>query len=371
MRSNALSNVCFYIATALSTIWAIYSARFINGSIFVNGSANIGAIYSSVMVFLLPIIAIWGGAALVKMVLSEKNNNRYITFLLEQIRKNEEKTNALQQSLLNTEKEIKNSFMLQELNVLIADMNEVLSDIIKRSNSVSSAQIEHLWSRTAGGERWLLAKTFIEINNYQANFAENLLDKAKKNGLLKGSILEFYHRYQNLNKLLASFDKDRSFFDMIEFGALGKVFSILTPVAEGLYSDKKNSVEEIKTTKQAEMPSQYDMVFPSFLSQEVSDKADKTKDLFVNDTVSTIDSNLEAIRDELLSVKSNENKYGVTEFSKTRQALNNLKMQTNKKAKNKKIISIEELEKEINSSPENNYNEYDYPLGAINNDKNN
>ena len=38
--------------------------------------------------------------------------------------------------------------------------------------------------------------------------------------------------------------------------------------------------------------------------------------------------------------------------------------------KNKKIISLDELEKEIDASPDNNYDEYAYPFGAWLDDKN-
>lgn len=44
--------------------------------------------------------------------------------------------------------------------------------------------------------------------------------------------------------------------------------------------------------------------------------------------------------------------------------------QTIRKEKNKKIISLDELEKEIDASPDNNYDEYAYPFGAWLDDKN-
>lgn len=44
--------------------------------------------------------------------------------------------------------------------------------------------------------------------------------------------------------------------------------------------------------------------------------------------------------------------------------------QTTRREKNKKIISLDELEKEIDASPDNNYDEYAYPFGAWLDDKN-
>lgn len=143
--------------------------------------------------------------------------------------------------MIAAEKEIKNGFILHEFDTLIADANEILSDIIKRSNSISSAQMEHLWNRTAGGERWLIAKTFIETYNFQTGFAGHLLQKAQKDSLLRGSILEFEARIKSLCRLLEIHDTQRIFYNMVEYGALGKVYGIISPIASQLSPDTNSS----------------------------------------------------------------------------------------------------------------------------------
>ena len=118
--------------------------------------------------------------AVIKSFYAEKQTAVQNQTLLEQLKKNAENANALSCALIAAEKEIKNGFILHEFDTLIADANEILSDIIKRSNSISSAQMEHLWNRTAGGERWLIAKTFIETYNFQTGFAGHLLQKRRR-----------------------------------------------------------------------------------------------------------------------------------------------------------------------------------------------
>ena len=94
--------------------------------------------------------------------------------------------------------------------------------------------MEHLWNRTAGGERWLIAKTFVETYNFQPVFIEHLKEKAQKDTLLKGSILEFEARIHCLYQLLESDDTQQIFYNMIQYGAMGKSYNILAPIAAQL-----------------------------------------------------------------------------------------------------------------------------------------
>ena len=171
-------NISFFIAAFSSIFWFFYSLRFVNvSSISAAGGAE--ALFQAVIVILFPLAVIWGMFAVIKSFYAEKQTAVQNQTLLEQLKKNAENTNALSCALIAAEKEIKNGFILHEFDTLIADANEILSDIIKRSNSISSAQMEHLWNRTAGGERWLIAKTFIETYNFQTGFAGHLLQKAQ------------------------------------------------------------------------------------------------------------------------------------------------------------------------------------------------
>ena len=347
-------------------------------------------LYHGIMVMFFPVMLIWGIFALIKSQSSDKQASRYIYNLLEQVKKSSEASASIGQSLINTENELKKGFVLQEFSLLISDINEILSDIIKRSNSISSSQLEHLWTRTTGGERWILAKTFIEITNYQSEFINHLTQKAAKDHLLKGSILEFHARYKTIQTLL---NTNKTFYNMVEYGAIGKVFDILTPIVHQLSSltDEKKIETPKKTLSAApynRSSADEDFSIPSFLSQKETSApsiANDTTEPYIskNTEPNDIDAGLRAIRNEILSSSDDSPKEPqpsrISTFSQTQLALRSIKNTTTDRTpppsfSNKRktpVISLDELEKEINASPENNYDEYAYPFGAWSNGKNN
>lgn len=366
-------NISFFIATFSSIIWVIYCFKSLSFAAL-SQTAGSDVLYHNIVTLLFPVAVIWGIFALIKSYFAEKRNSYYFYHLLDQIKKNTETLSNVGQTLTSTETNIKNGFILQQFDMLLSDINEILSDIIKRSNSVSSAQIEHLCERTASGERWIMAKTLIEINNYQPYFSEHLQEKATKDSLLKGSILEFYTRYKTIYHLLNSEESQKIFLNMVEFGALGKVFEILTPIAEAL-SQNKNIKPEISVAANtaAETPSE----FPSFLSQDNTPHFEQREEPVLDKAApEEIEAGLKAIREELYaSSESKEKEPVISNFTQTQLALRSIKnTKEEKPAKNERkapIISLDELEQEINSSPDNNYDEYAYPFGAWLNDKKN
>ena len=455
-------NISFFIASFSSIFWLFYSLKFVNISRF-SATGGTEALFQTVVIVLFPIAVIWGILVAIKNYYAEKYTTIQNQILYEQLKKNAENANTLTGALIAAEKEMKSGFILQKFDTLIADANEILSDIIKRSNSISSAQMEHLWNRTSGGERWLIAKTFIETYNFQSGFTEHLLQKAQKDSLLRGSILEFETRIKSLYNLLETHDTQRIFYNMVEYGALGKVYGIIAPIAEKLalktnstqaedyfqnkYS-RQNRIEEKPSFIPEELslsPRQEDN-FPSFLSrpEETSPSFSRSEpSLKKAEETSThsepvlspaderklnIDAGLRAIRNEILSPETYASDNTLAEskektvsapviksFSLTQTALHNLKntpvfsdtsintgestslkssaesqspiipphreisirpekpavsSHTKHEQKNKKVITLDELEKEIESSPDNNYDEYAYPFGAWLDDKN-
>lgn len=385
----------FFIAAFSSILWFLFGLKSIN---LQNMANNPETFYQVIFSIAFPIGLIWGIFALIKSTEEQKDIRLQNLRITEQLNKNAETTNALNCALIALEKEFKNSFMLQEIDTLIADCNEILSDIIKRSNSISSAQMEHLWNRTAGGERWLIAKTFIETNNFQPGFTDHLINKAQKDPLLKGSILEFEARTRSLYQLLEMHDTQRIFYNMIEFGAMGKVYNIIIPIAEKLkkinettiQSEKKVPQQPLKEFNLTEEPASS---FPSFLSQP--DRLQTAQPVKQKNTIqnqpepsfdkeqtpqNNIEEGMKAIREELLSSSSTEKKPEIIKsFANTQNALRNLRAEpsfehTKSKSKAKqnkanKVISLDEIEKEIEASPDNNYDEYAYPFGAWIDDK--
>lgn len=335
---------------------------------------------------LFPVIVIWTVFAIIKSFYSQNHTLTHLSVLYETLQKNTESTASLCTTLLGAEQEIRNSALLNKFDLLISDINEILSDIIKRSNSISSTQMEHLWTRTAGGERWLIAKTFIETYNFQAGFAAHLKQKAQKDSLLKSSILEFQTRYQGTRNLLEIHDKQRLLYNMVEYGALGKVFSLLNPLAQELLNKpavEKPTLPDKTTSKSEFIQTEEPLAFPSFFSNEEEKALFRQPIKPVSQRSEDIDSSLKAIRNELLSepkLSADEQAVPpaprITDFGQTKSALQNINndFRASKSTQNKPItpvISLDELEKEINASPENNYDEYAYPFGAWTNDKNN
>ncbi len=382
-------NTSFFIAAFSSILWFLYGLKHINPQ---DMSGAPESFYQTIFAIFFPIGLIWGIFAILKSIEEQKDIRLQNLRITEQLNKNTETTNALNCALIALEKEFKNSFMLQEVDILISDCNEILSDIIKRSNSISSAQMEHLWNRTAGGERWLIAKTFIETHNYQPGFTDHLISKAQKDSLLKGSILEFEARTRSLYQLLEIHDTQRIFYNMIEFGAMGKVYNIITPIAEKLKKMNENPKMEKaspqQTSKEFNLTEESSDHFPSFLSQpdkikaeqsvnfqpqkqSLQEKASAKESSFPQQ--SNIEEGMKAIRDELLSSSKSEKKpETLKSFANTQNALRKLRTEPSfehtqskpKQSKANKVISLAEIEKEIESSPENNYDEYAYPFGA-------
>lgn len=385
----------FFIAAFSSILWFLFGLKSIN---LQNMANNPETFYQVIFSIAFPIGLIWGIFTLIKSTEEQKDIRLQNLRITEQLNKNAETTNALNCALIALEKEFKNSFMLQEIDTLIADCNEILSDIIKRSNSISSAQMEHLWNRTAGGERWLIAKTFIETNNFQPGFTDHLINKAQKDPLLKGSILEFEARTRGLYQLLEMHDTQRIFYNMIEFGAMGKVYNIIIPIAEKLKKINETTIQSEKKLpqqplKEFNLTEESASSFPSFLSQP--DRLQTAQPVKQKNTIqnqpepsfdkeqtpqNNIEEGMKAIREELLSSSSTEKKPEIIKsFANTQNALRNLRAEpsfehTKSKSKAKqnkanKVISLDEIEKEIEASPDNNYDEYAYPFGAWIDDK--
>ena len=185
-------------------------------------------------VIFLPVFVIWGIFGYVNQFLINRNMNRKQSELLRQLQKNQDYTDLVVRVMLDAEHEIKDGFVLNKFDVFINDMNEALGEIIQRCNIASSAQIEQLWQRVRRGEKWALGKAVLEAAKNQNTFDAWAREKADRDKVFRGSLLEFCSRYQNLLQLLEKHDRDRVFLRMIETGVFGRVYSIIAPLSEGL-----------------------------------------------------------------------------------------------------------------------------------------
>ncbi len=344
-------NISFLIMASTSFFWAFYCLKDFS---FTSLSPN--EAFELIHITFLPILTLWVIFAIIKNHIQNTTSSHRFIYFLEQNKKNIDTFNAINTNIQNYTTELKSNFIISQTDILISDINETLAEIVKRSNSISSSQMEHLLQRTSNGERWLIAKTFIETNNFQTGFTNHLLEKSQKDILLKGAMLEFYAKYKNLIHLLTTYDKYKILCNSVECGALGKVFDILAPVVAKISQTTPTKNTE---NKPVDIPSHNNEEkideIPSFLTSSSYSKAKQTTQKPIKPS---IDEGLEAIRNELTK-KAPSPKTNITNFSNTQTALRNLGTIN----KNSKIISIDELEKEINSSPENNYDTSISPLG--------
>lgn len=234
--------LAFFTLIFSSLLWLIYAIRFIGDSLagisfFDAGIANI-LLYA--LLVCMPIFLIWAVFGYINQYLNNKSTALQLRKLMAQMKKNQDYSDLLARVLIETEQHINDGFVLSKFDLLIADMNELLSEIIKGCKLASPEQIEGLWAKVQNGGKWSFGKVIIEINNSQPNFKKRVLNKAGYDLVLGGTIMEFCARYQAVVKMLENHDKDKLFLDMIETGVMGKVYSILAPVASEIQHGREN-----------------------------------------------------------------------------------------------------------------------------------
>ncbi len=216
------------------------------------------ALYVGLIV--LPVWLMWQIFTSINQYFKSKETNKRLEQLFSQMKKNQDYTDLVVRVMLDAEHEIKDGFVVGKFDVFVADMNEILADIAQRSNTASSLKIDELWKRVKNGERWSIAKAFIENANSRDNFATYLKDKAGRDPVFKGTLLEFCARYQNLSNMLEQHDRDRIFITILETGVMGKVYSMFAPVVSELTAplalkEEEKEEQELKneTTEASEI----------------------------------------------------------------------------------------------------------------------
>lgn len=233
----------FFTVIFSSLVWLIFAIRFINDalagiSFFEAGIANV-LLYA--LLVCAPIFLIWSVFGQINQYFCNRNINLQLRKLMSQAKRNQDYSDLLARALIETEGHIKDGFVLGKFDLLIADMNELLSEIIRNCKIASAEQIENLWSRVQNGGKWAFGKVIIEVNNSQPNFRKRIFEKASFDNILAGTIMEFCARYASVIKMLERHDSDKVFLKMIENGIMGKVFSILAPISDELRRNRETA----------------------------------------------------------------------------------------------------------------------------------
>jgi len=230
---NMLLAVLFFCLIFSSLLWLFLSIGFVLDSLsgisfFDAGIANI-ILYS--LLVCLPIYFIWAVFGYINQYVHNRTVDTRLQLLLKQSKRNQDYSDLIARALIEAEQRITDGFVLSKVDLLLLDINELLSEIIRGCKLASPEQIENLWTKVQHGGKWSFGKVIIEINNSQSDFKKRILDKCLSDAFLGGTVLEFCARYDAVVKILEKHDKDRLFLDIMETGVMGKVFSILFPIA--------------------------------------------------------------------------------------------------------------------------------------------
>ena len=226
----------FFASCFSSLVWLIYSGLFVHGRFATVDISSIDAytlaLYAGLVV--IPVWIVWQVFGFINQYFKTKSTDKKLEQLYAQMKKNQDYTDLVVRVMLDAEHEIKDGFVVGKFDVFVADMNEILADIVQRSNAASSVKISELWLKVKNGERWSIAKTFIENAKAHTDFEAYLKDKASRDKVFRGTLLEFCARYQNLSNMLEKHDRDRVFITILETGVMGKVYAMLAPIAMGV-----------------------------------------------------------------------------------------------------------------------------------------
>lgn len=251
MLGAALSGIVF-----ATIVWMVYAIKFINASLsgisfFEAGILNV-LLY--VLFVCLPVLLVWIIFGFINQYVHNQSTSRQMFKLFAQMKKNQDYSDLLARIMLETEQNIKNSFVLERMELLISDMNELLSEILIRERLIGEEQAEHLWVKVKSGGKWAFGKVLIENYNAQPSFRKKIFEDAGADSLLAGTIMEFCARYQMMLGLLEKHDKERIFLNVMETGVLGKVFAVLAPISDELRRTKEVLAGEEKQQEVSERP---------------------------------------------------------------------------------------------------------------------
>lgn len=243
--------ISFFSLIFGSLVWLIFSIRFVLDSLGSTAFFNAGLMnmLGYVTLICLPIFLLW----MVFSYVTQYLQNRYVNVMLQklfgQMKKNQDYSDLLARVLIETEQQVKDGFMLGKFDLLVADMNELLAEIIHCTKIASNEQIERLWNKVQNGGKWSFGKVIIEINNAQPNFQMRIYEKACHDVVLAGTIMEFCARYLAVITMLEKHDREKVFLNIIETGVMGKVFSIFAPISDEVHKVRESGATFMQPTQ--------------------------------------------------------------------------------------------------------------------------
>lgn len=228
-------SAAFFFSVFTSFVWIFYAFSNLN-----NGDLNHFSLM--IMIIVLPIFILWSVFGYIYQYNSTSVLNKNMYTLFRQMKKNHELSDATARILLEARGTLLDNIILSKFDVFIADMNELLADIIKRSQLIPAEQVDNLWIKVKNGGKWAFGKVIIDVAQSQPTLPNKLLQKALTDTVLSGTILEFCSRYQSLINALEKHDQACLFLNIIETGVFGKVFSLLAMPADSIRQNRDLSL---------------------------------------------------------------------------------------------------------------------------------
>lgn len=234
--------VAFFTLIFSTILWLLYAVSFVNETLAGTSFAAAGMVNMLIyVVFItLPILIMWMVFGYINQYVHNRRAGQSFYLLFQQMKKNQDYADLIARALIESEQQIKDGFVLSKFDLLIADMNELLAEIIYDCSMASNEQIERLWNKVQNGGKWAFGKVIVEINQNQPNFQMRVYEKASQDMVLAGTIMEFCARYLSLISLLEKHDREKTFLNIVETGIFGKVFSIFAPVSDEIRRNREN-----------------------------------------------------------------------------------------------------------------------------------
>lgn len=261
----------FFISVFASVIWVFYVLSN-------NTEAGINDFVVTTAVIVLPIFILWAIFGYVYQYISASVLNKNMYSLFKQMKKNQDYSDLIAKILLEARQDARDDTILNKFEIFIADINELLSEIILRGHLASSEHIDNLWVKVKNGGRWAFGKVIIELNQNQPNLPNRLLQKALQDVVLGGTILEFCSRYQSLISALEKHDKERMFLNVVETGVLGKVFSLLAGPADSIRQNRELTLTHSQMTEEKNEEYIQENVIETILPSSLIEKKEDVKE---------------------------------------------------------------------------------------------
>ena len=239
----------FFATMFASIMWLVYVCIYLSVRLAGIDLTSLGlvdtALYTAII--FLPLAVFWSIWGRFYNLSHEKKLQKQLNILSSQLTQNREYSDVMARIMLKNCQQQVHAFALSKVDLYISEMNEILSDVLQRYEFLDKTYYNTVIRTVAQGNRWGFAKAVVDLYNKDSEFEKKLTKSARSHPLLAGSITEFCANYTRLLRLLKDHDEDNILQDIIETGALGKVFAVFAAVVRNLHEPEiEEEVIDIK-----------------------------------------------------------------------------------------------------------------------------